>query len=100
MLLLERLKESDMAHLNHSSEEDSAQQNFRHGKSQSSLEYENNLNSCQGNEESLESSSDNAMRHQNEKVDICMVDEDSALEEEKLLNQDQQRVSSRVIVLL
>ena len=99
MLLLERLKESDMAHLDHSLKEDLAQQNFKHGKSQSSLECENNVNSCHGNEESLESSSDNAVRHQNEEVEICMVDEDSTLDEEELLNQDQQRVSSRVIAL-
>ena len=86
-----------MTHLNHSSEEDSAQQNYRHVKSQSSMECENNVNSCHGNEESLEYSSDTAMRHQDEEVDICMVDEASTLDEEELLNQDQQRVSSRVM---
>ena len=99
MLLLERLKESDMGHLNHSSEENSAQHNYRHGKSQSSLECENNENSCHGNEESLESSSDTTVRHQDEVVDICMVDEASTLDEEEMFNQDQQSVSNQVIVL-
>ena len=99
MLLLERLKESDMAHLNHSWKEDSAQQNYRHDKSQSSLECENNGNSCHGNEESLESSSDTAVRDQDGKVDICMVDEASTLNVEEFLNQDQQSVSIRVILL-
>ena len=88
-----------MAHLNHSSEEDSVQQNYKHGKTQSSLECGNNVNSCHGNEESLESFSETAMRHLHEEVEICMVDEASTLDEEELLNQDQQRLSSRIIVL-